>query len=86
MKLKKKNLRLEKAGRAGPWAMRTAPWGRRNRLIIMLQGHFRDWENFLLKACVIFHLLDILTLQERLEIGWGKPLLRSNADMRHLLK
>ena len=47
MKLKEKNLRLEKAGRAGPWAMRTAPWGRRNRLIIMLQGHFRDWENFL---------------------------------------
>ena len=44
-----KNLRLERAGRAGPWAMRTAPWGRRNRLIIMLQGHFRDWENFLIK-------------------------------------
>ena len=43
------NLRLGKAGRAGPWAMRTAPWGRQNRLIIMLQGHFRDWENFLLK-------------------------------------
>ena len=29
---------------------------------------------------VIFDLLDILTLQERLEIGWGKPLLRSNEN------
>ena len=49
IEFEKKKFRLEKAGRAGPWAMRTAPWGRRNRLIIMLQGHFRDWENFLLK-------------------------------------
>ena len=29
---------------------------------------------------VIFDLLDILTLQERLEIGWGKPQLRSNEN------
>ena len=33
---------------------------------------------FSFKAYVIFGLLDILTLQERLEIEWGKPLLRSN--------
>ena len=32
------------------------------------------------KTYVIFDLLDILTLQERLEIGWGKPLLRSNEN------
>ena len=30
------------------------------------------------KTYAIFDLLDILTLQERLEIEWGKPLLRSN--------
>ena len=32
---------------------------------------------FSFKTYAIFDLLDILTLQERLEIGWGKPLLRS---------
>ena len=32
------------------------------------------------KTYVIFDLLDILTLQERLEIGWGKPQLRSNEN------
>ena len=35
---------------------------------------------FSFKTCVMFDLLDILTLQERLEIGWGKPLLRSNGS------
>ena len=35
---------------------------------------------FFYKTHVIFDLLDILTLQERLEIGWGKPQLRSNEN------
>ena len=35
---------------------------------------------FFYKTHVIFDLLDILTLQERLEIGWGKPLLRSSVN------
>ena len=35
---------------------------------------------FSFKTYAIFDLLDILTLQERLEIGWGKPLLRSSVN------
>ena len=35
---------------------------------------------FSFKTNAVFDLLDILTLQERLEIGWGKPLLRSSVN------
>ena len=38
----------------------------------------RSFSRFSFKTYAIFDLLGISTLQERLEIGWGKPLLRSN--------
>ena len=80
MKLKKKISGWRRQGVLVPGQCAQRHGGDGIGLSLCFKVIFEIGRIFFYKTHVIFDLLDILTLQERLEIGWGKPLLRSSVN------